>query len=312
MQRPRAATRKRKQAEAERAEWEPLASAYDADLARAAAEQAKLEAHVVEVAAKAPAEQEKIVVAQAAAATASTELDEAETRVLIDAQLRAAGWEVNSKTLRWSHGARPEKGKNRAIAASLFERACNGGMPFAATKSELLTRACDLGDRCELVHAGDRAREPSGCNGLGELARSNGDSSRALALFERACEMSMQNLGCPSVASMKFKGEGTPKDAAGAQALLETACRAADGAACRILGEHLRDGAEMARSPVAAVDAFSRGCDRRNALCCNLAAEILEAKSGLTPDPTRAASFRATACKIRPERCASPSAPNTK
>ncbi len=108
--------RLRKQAEAERAEWEQLAAAYEVDLAKAAAEQAKVEAQVIEVAAKAPAEQEKIVVAQAAAAAASTELDEAETRVLIDAQLRAAGWEVNSKTLRWSHGARPEKGKNRAIA----------------------------------------------------------------------------------------------------------------------------------------------------------------------------------------------------
>jgi len=108
--------RLRKQAEAERAEWEQLAAAYEADLAKAAAEQAKVEAKVVEVAAQAPAEQEKIVVAHAAAATAATELDEAETRVLVDAQLRAAGWEVNSKTLRWSQGARPEKGKNRAIA----------------------------------------------------------------------------------------------------------------------------------------------------------------------------------------------------
>jgi type I restriction enzyme R subunit len=108
--------RLRKQAEAERAEWESLAAAYEADLAKAAAEQAKVEAQVVEAAAQAPAEQEQIVVAQAAAATAATELDEAETRVLIDAQLRAAGWEVNSKTLRWPQGARPEKGKNRAIA----------------------------------------------------------------------------------------------------------------------------------------------------------------------------------------------------
>ncbi|MBE7453864.1 MAG: type I restriction-modification system endonuclease [Kofleriaceae bacterium] len=108
--------RLRKQAEAERAEWESLAAAYEADLAKAAAEQAKVDAKVAEAAARAPAEQEKIVVAQATAATATTELDEAETRVLIDAQLRAAGWEVNSKTLRWSSGARPEKGKNRAIA----------------------------------------------------------------------------------------------------------------------------------------------------------------------------------------------------
>jgi type I restriction enzyme, R subunit len=43
-------------------------------------------------------------------------LTEAETRILIDQQLRDAGWEVDSEKLRYSKGARPEKGKNRAIA----------------------------------------------------------------------------------------------------------------------------------------------------------------------------------------------------
>lgn len=41
---------------------------------------------------------------------------EAETRVLIDAQLRAVGWEVDTNTLRYSKGTRPQKGKNMAIA----------------------------------------------------------------------------------------------------------------------------------------------------------------------------------------------------
>ena len=44
-------------------------------------------------------------------------LDEAETRrQLVDQQLRAAGWEVDSDHLRYSSGARPEKGRNVAIA----------------------------------------------------------------------------------------------------------------------------------------------------------------------------------------------------
>jgi type I restriction enzyme, R subunit len=43
-------------------------------------------------------------------------LDEAETRVLIDAQLRDAGWEVDSETLRYANGTRPQKAKNIAIA----------------------------------------------------------------------------------------------------------------------------------------------------------------------------------------------------
>jgi len=106
----------RQAAEAERGEWESLAVSFQQDLQKAATEQAKLVEAVAVNAAEAPAEQEQLVVAQAAAATQATDLDERETRVLIDAQLRGAGWEVNSQTLRWLSGARPEKGKNRAIA----------------------------------------------------------------------------------------------------------------------------------------------------------------------------------------------------
>lgn len=43
-------------------------------------------------------------------------LDEAETRKLIDEQLRQAGWEVDSANLRFAKGTRPQKGKNLAIA----------------------------------------------------------------------------------------------------------------------------------------------------------------------------------------------------
>lgn len=44
------------------------------------------------------------------------DLDERETRRLIDAQLRAASWEVDSEQLTYSNGIRPQKGKMRAIA----------------------------------------------------------------------------------------------------------------------------------------------------------------------------------------------------
>ena len=49
-------------------------------------------------------------------AAAKLELDEQDTRILIDAQLVEMGWEADSTSLRYSHGARPEAGKNRAIA----------------------------------------------------------------------------------------------------------------------------------------------------------------------------------------------------
>ncbi|MCK9640996.1 MAG: type I restriction-modification system endonuclease [Prolixibacteraceae bacterium] len=45
------------------------------------------------------------------------EMSEAETRLLIDAQLRSVGWEVDTLDLNYKlHGTLPEKGKNRAIA----------------------------------------------------------------------------------------------------------------------------------------------------------------------------------------------------
>ena len=43
-------------------------------------------------------------------------LTEAETRFLIDEQLRMVGWEVDTEKLRHSKGIRPEKGRNMAIA----------------------------------------------------------------------------------------------------------------------------------------------------------------------------------------------------
>jgi type I restriction enzyme, R subunit len=43
-------------------------------------------------------------------------LDETETRSLIDQRLREAGWDVDSVRLRYSKGVRPIKGSNRAIA----------------------------------------------------------------------------------------------------------------------------------------------------------------------------------------------------
>lgn len=43
-------------------------------------------------------------------------LNEELTRILIDQQLKAAGWEVDTQELTYQKGCRPEKGKNKAIA----------------------------------------------------------------------------------------------------------------------------------------------------------------------------------------------------
>ncbi len=80
--------------------------------AKHAAELTALQAHAI---AAAPAAIQATV-DQAAQAGSEMNLDEAATRRLIDTQLRAAGWEVDSSSLTESAGARPQKGMNRAIA----------------------------------------------------------------------------------------------------------------------------------------------------------------------------------------------------
>src|SRR5690606_3912812 len=55
---------------------------------------------------------------RARAAAELMELDEFGTRELIDQQLRDAGWEADSRTLRFGAGARPDPQRNLAIAES--------------------------------------------------------------------------------------------------------------------------------------------------------------------------------------------------
>lgn len=66
---------------------------------------------------------EKVVSAERQQVTKKTQvasqhvvLDEELTRILIDQQLVEAGWEADSEELAYKKGARPEKGKNKAIA----------------------------------------------------------------------------------------------------------------------------------------------------------------------------------------------------
>lgn len=53
---------------------------------------------------------------QSALAAGKRQLSEAETRYLIDEQLRKVGWKADTEQLRYSKGTRPEKGRNMAIA----------------------------------------------------------------------------------------------------------------------------------------------------------------------------------------------------
>ena len=51
-----------------------------------------------------------------AIAISKAKLTEAQTRAIIDEQLRKVGWEVDTENLRYSKGTRPQKGKKIAIA----------------------------------------------------------------------------------------------------------------------------------------------------------------------------------------------------
>ena len=70
----------------------------------------------VERAATAPSVPEEDRRKRAARAASMRPVTEAETRVLIDEQLRKVGWEADSETLRYSRGTRPANARNIAIA----------------------------------------------------------------------------------------------------------------------------------------------------------------------------------------------------
>jgi type I restriction enzyme R subunit len=98
--------------------WEQLASEVEQDKAKLAHELAQQQA----TAAVQPKSALAKLVKSASSAASLVQLDEADTRQLIDAQLRQAGWDTDSEQLRFSKGTRPQKSKNMAIA----EWPCDG------------------------------------------------------------------------------------------------------------------------------------------------------------------------------------------
>ncbi|MFO1494774.1 MAG: type I restriction-modification system endonuclease [Lysobacterales bacterium] len=100
------------QAEGERAFWESMAA--EAEAAKAALEQ-RLQAAQAQASVATPQALAQLV-SSANSAAAHIQLSEADTRKLIDEQLRAAGWTVDSATLSYGKGARPVKGQHLAIA----------------------------------------------------------------------------------------------------------------------------------------------------------------------------------------------------
>ncbi|MFN7146648.1 MAG: type I restriction-modification system endonuclease, partial [Myxococcota bacterium] len=105
--------------EEERQVWEALAHDEAGRAKQLEALQAKLQTELAAIQAQAAAgpapDIQKLVATSAQAAQAVT-LSEADTRHIIDQQLRDAGWEADTRALTHGLGARPQKGKNLAIA----------------------------------------------------------------------------------------------------------------------------------------------------------------------------------------------------
>jgi type I restriction enzyme R subunit len=98
-----------KKDEEDRKVWEQLASEAETKLAATLATATK------KAEAQKPA-QLQMLTDQLVEAGTAVDIDEADTRLLIDEQLRQAGWEADSQVLRYESGARPVAGRNMAIA----------------------------------------------------------------------------------------------------------------------------------------------------------------------------------------------------
>lgn len=103
--------RARKESE-ERTVWEQLAAEAESAKSALATQLQRLQAE----AAQAPPQTTTEMLARAETAAAEVNIDEASTRALIDEQLRARGWEVDTQSIRYGAGSRPAKGRNLAIA----------------------------------------------------------------------------------------------------------------------------------------------------------------------------------------------------
>lgn len=84
-----------------------------------AAEQARFEAELAAISVAAMAESVEVqqaLVRRGQQASEALPLDEADTRKMVDAQLREAGWDADTVALTFGKGVRPQKGRNVAIA----------------------------------------------------------------------------------------------------------------------------------------------------------------------------------------------------
>ncbi len=101
-----------KAAEGDQAFWEQMAAEAETAKTALAAKLAALQ----KVGTEQPAAAVVTFISAATQASEEVELDEADTRVIIDDQLKAVGWEADSRNLTYAKGSRPQAHRNKAIA----------------------------------------------------------------------------------------------------------------------------------------------------------------------------------------------------
>ncbi len=124
----------------ERTIWEAIAEQQEQQLNQLKQQhEAANKSHAVEFTAQ-PAEVKAEVIK--AIEKSPFNMNEAETRLLIDAQLRESEWIVDSENQTYGKGVRPEKGHNKAIAewptktGPVDYLLFNGLIPVAAIKAK--------------------------------------------------------------------------------------------------------------------------------------------------------------------------------
>lgn len=137
----------------ERRTWEELAGAVDDERAAVAEKLARLQSE----AEHAPRSQLMGFIERGDLAARSIELDESQTRAIIDQQLRDRGWDADTKSIRYSAGSRPAKGRNMAIAEwptasgpadyALFVGTTMVGIVEAKRKRKNVSAAIDQAER---------------------------------------------------------------------------------------------------------------------------------------------------------------------
>jgi TPR repeat protein len=147
----------------------------------------------------------------------------------------------------------------RADAAEL-EAKCRAGETLACFQAAQAIEGTDVDKAIELLAIPcENGKETGNCgwlSGLADRAFDRGETSRAVAVSERACRARAES--CENLAFRYEHGVQTPRDLAKAAELHEKACAAKSSSACLAYSRMLRDARGVARDETKATELKKR------------------------------------------------------